>query len=83
MTTEERLTKIEENLLMTSEMQMRAERRGKEQAEELYARQKHTQESLGLLIERQGITDAALQSLIVSIDRFVQGRGGNGHSSQG
>ena len=42
-----------------------------------------TQKALDLLIERQIITDSTLQSLITSINQFVQGRGGNGHSGQG
>ncbi len=83
MTAEERFTKIEENLLVTSRMQIEAEGRWKEEAEQLRAAQKHTQKSLDLLIERQIITDTALHSLIASIDRFVQGRGGHGDSRQG
>lgn len=90
MTTDERFTKIEEkllqiedNLLVTGRMQIESERRWKEQAEDLRAAQQHTQQTLGLLIERQLITEAALQSLISSINQFVQGHGGNGHSIQG
>jgi hypothetical protein len=90
MTPEERFAKIEENLLVTSEMQIRSERRWKEQIDDLRevvhgigTAQVTTQKALDHLIERQLITDATLQSLITSINQFVQGRGGDGHSSQG
>jgi len=90
MTPEERFAKIEENLLVTSEMQIRSEHRWKEQIDDLRevvrgmgTAQVKTQKALDHLIERQLITDATLQSLITSINQFVQGRGGNGHSSQG
>jgi hypothetical protein len=87
MTPEERFAKIEENLLVTSEMQIRSERRWKEQIDDLRevvrgigTAQVKTQKALDLLIERQLITDSTLQSLITSINQFVQGRGGNGHA---
>ncbi len=90
MTPEERFAKIEENLLVTSEIQTRSERHWKEQIDDLRevvrgigTAQVKTQKALDHLIERQLITDATLQSLITSINQFVQGRGGNGHSSQG
>jgi len=90
MTPEERFAKIEENLLVTSEMQIRSAGRWKEQIDDLRevvrgigTAQVKTQKALDHLIERQLITDATLQSLITSINQFVQGRGGNGHSSQG
>jgi hypothetical protein len=90
MTPEERFAKIEENLLVTSEMQIHSERRWKEQKDDLRevvrgigTAQVETQKALDHLLERQLITDATLQSLIASINPFVQGRGGYGHSSQG
>ena len=90
MTPAERFAKIEENLLVTSEMQIRSEHRWKEQMEDLHdvvrgigTAQVKTQKALDHLIERQLITDSTLQSLITSINQFVQGRGGNGHSGQG
>jgi len=90
MTPEERFAKIEENLLVTSEMQIRSERRWKEQIDDLRevvrgigTAQVKTQKALDHLIERQLITDSTLQSLITSINQFVQGRGGNGHSGLG
>ena len=89
MTPEERFAKIEENLLGTSEMQIRSEHRWKERIDDLRevvrgigTAQVKTHKALDQLIERQLTTDFTLQSLITSINQFVQGRGGNGHSGQ-
>jgi hypothetical protein len=78
MTPEERFAKIEENLLVTSEMQIRSERHWKEQIDDLREvvrgigpAQVTTQKALDHLIERQLITDSTLQSLIASFTRMT------------
>ncbi len=92
MTTEERFENIEKSLLeirdiqsVTAKLQQASERERKEQIGELREvvvhianAQQRTDAAIQHLAEQQTLTDAALKSLITSIDRFIQGRGGNG-----
>jgi hypothetical protein len=85
MTPEERFQKIEENLLVTSEMMRTSERRWEERFEVLgsgisehEARMTRLERVLEHLADDQATTRAMLQSLIETVDRFLRGQGGNG-----
>ena len=80
MTPEERFEKIERNLseigdtlAVTAELQRRSEQRCEQEHARIW-------DALHAFDDRQAIIQAALQSLTLNIDRFIQGKGGNGNN---
>ncbi len=93
MTPEERLAKIEENLLVTAEMQRTAERRWEERfarhdeqiaalirvVENHQARVQQIEESKLALDASMLSLEAAMRALFERMDRFIRGLESNGH----
>lgn len=78
MTAEERFAKIEEKLaeitdklLVAAELQHGADRRFESERAEVWT-------AIRTLADQQATTQVALNSLMITIERFIQGRGGNG-----
>lgn len=78
MTPEERFQRIEENLLVTSEMMRTADRRWENRFGEHDARLTRLERVVEHLADDQALTRATLQSFIETVDRFLRGKGGNG-----
>ncbi len=92
MTPQERFENIEKSLLeicdiqsVSARLQQASEREWKGQIGELREvvvhianAQQRSDAAIQHLAEQHTLTDAALKSLITSIDRFIQGGGGNG-----
>jgi len=86
MSPEERLTKVEEHLLVTAEMMRRNEERWAEKLDRLTGlmhrielrldqhgvRQEHAEEHLTRI-------ETSVATLVETVNRFIQGHGGNGH----
>lgn len=93
MTPEERLAKIEENLLVTAEMQRTAERRWEERftrhdehiaalirvVENHQTRVQQIEESKLALDASMLSLEAAMRALFERMDRFIRGLESNGH----
>jgi len=78
MTAEERFAKIEEKLaeitdklLVAAELRNGGDRRFESERAEVWT-------AIRTLADQQATTQAALNSLMITIERFIQGRGGNG-----
>ncbi len=81
MTPEERFEKIErqlaevrETLVVAAELQRQSDRRFENERAEVWAAIRRNDDQIA-------ITQAALASLIATVERFIQGQGGNGHAS--
>ena len=79
LTPEERLTRVEEHLLVTAEMMRRNEQKWDERLTKLVdimdrMELRQDQQDLALMEVKK-----SLASLIETVDRFIQGWGGNGN----
>jgi hypothetical protein len=81
MTPEERFEKIERQLAQVSDSQIvgeelrrRSDTRFEIEREKVWAAIRRNDDQIA-------ITQAALASLIATVERFIQGQGGNGHTS--
>jgi hypothetical protein len=80
-TPEERFEKIERQLaaindsqVVTEELRRRSDLRFEKERAEVWAAIRRNDDLIA-------ITQAALASLIATVDRFIQGQGGDGHTS--
>ena len=81
MTPEERFEKIERQLAQVSDSQIvgeelrrRSDTRFEIEREKVWAAIRRNDDQIA-------VTQAALASLIATVERFIQGQGGNGHTS--
>jgi hypothetical protein len=81
MTPEERFEKIDlalaevkDSLIVAAELQRQSDRRFENERAEVWAAIRRNDDQIA-------ITQAALASLIATVERFIQGQGGNGHVS--
>jgi hypothetical protein len=81
MTPEERFEKIDlalaevkDSLIVAAELQRQSDRRFENERAEVWAAIRRNDDQIA-------ITQAALASLIATVERFIQGQGGNGHTS--
>jgi hypothetical protein len=82
MTTEERLKKLEDALIVEAQLLDRHERLDEERHARIDAQLEVVAGKISLLADHQLITQAALDRLTEQIDRFLRGQSGNGDHKQ-
>jgi hypothetical protein len=71
---EQQLAKVSDSQVVTEELRRRSDLRFEKERAEVWAAIRRNDGQIA-------ITQAALVSLIATVERFIQGQGGNGHTT--